>query len=109
MFDAILIVVDRFTKMARYITSRKTLNTVELIEIFVIEIVIKRNLPYGIVSDRCSLFTSDFWSEICFHLNIKRQLSTAFHPQTDGQTERQNQSLEHYLRSYVNEEQKQLG
>jgi hypothetical protein len=57
-------------------------------------------IPDGIVSDRGSLFTSHFWRELSFQLAVKRRLSTAFHPQTDGQTERQNQRLEHYLRVF---------
>lgn len=56
-------------------------------------------------SDRGSLFTSKFWSAMCFHLKIQRRLSSAFHPQTDGQTERQNQTLEQYLRGYANYQQ----
>ena len=59
-------------------------------------------VPANIVSDHGSLFTSKFWSTFCFYLGARRRLSTAFHPQTDGQTERQNQTLEHYLRVYCN-------
>ena len=62
-------------------------------------------LPDSIVSDRGSVFTAKFWSSLCYHLKIKQKLSTAFHPQTDGQTERQNQTLEQYLRIYVNYQQ----
>ena len=51
------------------------------------------------------MFTSQFWSDICYHLKIDHRLSTAFHPQTDGQTERQNQELETYLRIYMNYQQ----
>ena len=62
-------------------------------------------MPKHIVSDRGSLFTSEFWGAMCHYLRVKRKLSTAYHPQTDGQTERQNQVLEHYLRTYCNFEQ----
>lgn len=58
-------------------------------------------MPENLVSDRGSLFTSAFWASFCFYLAVRRRLSTAYHPQTDGQTERQNQSIEYYLRSYV--------
>jgi transposase InsO family protein len=58
-----------------------------------------------LLSDRGSTFTSQFWSDICFHLKVDHRLSTAFHPQTDGQTERQNQELETYLRIYMNYKQ----
>lgn len=57
------------------------------------------------VSDRGSLFISTFWSAFCHYLAVRRRLSTAYHPQTDGQTERQNQTLECYLRNYVNYQQ----
>ena len=104
MFDTILVVVDRFTKIARYIPCRKNLIAKEFADIFIDEIISKYRTPEGIVSDRGSLFISLFWSDIYFLLKIKRRLSTAFHPQTDGQTERQNQTLKHYLRVYANEE-----
>ena len=58
--------------------------------------------PKSIVTDRGSIFTAKFWSVLCYHLNIKRRLSTASYPQINGQTERQNQTLEQYLRGYVN-------
>ena len=72
----------------------------QLATVLVDDVFMDFGLPDGIVSDRGSVFTSGYWSNICFILRIKRKLSTAFHPQTDGQTERQNQTLEHYLRVY---------
>jgi transposase InsO family protein len=100
VYDSVLVVVDRFTKMARYLPCRKTIDAEELAELFIGSIVKDFGLPSGIVSDRGSVFTSKFWSTLCWILRIKRKLSTAFHPQTDGQTERQNQTLEQYLRQY---------
>ena len=61
--------------------------------------------PDSIVSDRSSVFTSEYWSTFCYHLVVKKKLSTAFYPQTDGQTERQNQQLESHLRIYCNYDQ----
>jgi hypothetical protein len=101
-YDSILVVVDRFTKLARYIPVKKTLDASELADVFIRRIVKDFGTPAGIVSDRGSVFTSKFWSALCFYLKVRRRLSTAFHPQTDGQTERQNQVLEHYLRCYCN-------
>jgi hypothetical protein len=66
------------------------------------KVIAKHGVPLSLVSDRGTVFTAHFWSSVCHHAKIKRRLSTAFHPQTDGQTERQNQTLEQYLRSYVN-------
>ena len=62
-------------------------------------------MPRGIVTDRSSVFTSEYWSDFAFEARVKLRLSTAFHPQTDGQTERSNQSLEQYLRCFAAEVQ----
>jgi len=102
VFDSLLVVVDRYTKMAKYIPVLKTITAEQLADVFIRNIVSQFGIPEGIVSDRGSVFTSAFWSQLCYCLRIKRRLSTAFHPQTDGQTERQNQSLEHYFRCYCN-------
>ena len=100
-YDAILVVVDRFTKMAKYIPTQKTLDAAALANLFHKRIICLYGTPWSIVSDRASLFTSQFWSSLCFYMKARRHMSTAFHPQMDGQTERQNQTLEHYLRCYV--------
>ena len=105
VYDTILVIVDRYTKMVRYLPTQKTINAVDLAELFFEEIIMRYGCPDGIVSDRGSVFTSGFWAEICYQTKMKRNLSTAFHPQTDGQTERQNQTLEHYLRTYCDEQQ----
>jgi len=104
--DAILMIVDRFTKMMHCFAVAKTITSQELAELFHTEIECRRGgPPDGIVSDRGSIFTSQFWSDLCYISQTKRRLSTAFHPQTDGQTERMNQTLEHYLRVFCDEEQ----
>jgi hypothetical protein len=105
VYDAILVVVDKYTKMAKYTPVQKTIDAATLANIFHDRIVMKFGTPASIVTDRDSLFTSHFWSSLCFYMKARRRLSTAFHPQTDGQTERQNQVLEHYLRCYVNHKQ----
>jgi hypothetical protein len=65
------------------------------------EVFLKHGVPDSIISDRGSIFTSSFWAEIAKLSGIRRDLSTAYHPQTDGQTERTNQVLEQYLRCYL--------
>ena len=100
-YDAILVVVDRFTKMAKYFPIRETMAAPQLAELFCNEIVKQYGTPRSIVTDRGSIFTSEYWSMLCYYMKVKRKLSTAFHPQTDGQTECQNQVLEHYLRAYA--------
>jgi transposase InsO family protein len=100
-FDAILVLVDRFSKYVRYLPVAKTITAQGVADILLRQCFLKMGPPDTLVSDRGSVFTSQFWSDICFHLKINHRLSTAFHPQTDGQTERQNQELETYLRIYM--------
>ena len=97
VYDAILVIVDRYTKMNRYLPTTKKCTSVELAELLELHIVRHYGLPKGIITDRGSVFTSQYWSDFAFEARIKRRLSTAFHPQTDGQTERMNQTLKQYL------------
>ena len=101
VYDAILVVVDAFTKYALYIPCRKDINVDQLTELMIDRVIPLLGVPKNLVSDRGSLFTSHFWSTLCHYLSIKRRLSTAYHPQTDGATERMNQELEYFLRAYV--------
>ena len=105
VYDSILVIIDRYTKMARYIPTTKEVSAPELAELFVHHIIKDFGTPAGITSDRGSVFTSKFWSSLCFYLKVRRRLSTAFHPQTDGQTENLNQTLEQYLRCYASHQQ----
>jgi transposase InsO family protein len=103
--DAILVVVDRLSKMAHFIPTNETITAKDLAKIYFDNIFKIHGLPADITSDRGSLFTSHFWEGLCACLNTKQNLSTAFHPQTDGQTERVNGILEQYLRAYCNYQQ----
>ena len=108
VFDAILVIVDRYSKMVRYLAARKDWSAKDLSENFFKTVCCSYwGTPKGIVSDRGPTFTSAFWGEMCYQLQMKRRLSSAFHPQTDGQTERQNQTLEHFLRCYCSENPEQ--
>ena len=91
--------------MVHYEPVLTTINAEQLAEILIKTVIKYHGLPDSIVTDRGSLFTSKFWSSLCYYLNVKRRLSTAFHPQTDGQTERQNSTMEVYLRAYCRFEQ----
>ena len=96
----ILVVVDRLSKQAHYIackgnTAKDTAN------MFFHYIFKLHGLPSSIISDRGTQFVNHFWKALCQILGINTHLSTAFHPQTDGQTERTNATLEAYLRIYV--------
>jgi hypothetical protein len=96
--DSILVFVDRMSKMTHFISCTKTTDAPEFARLFVSNVVRLHGLPTSIVSDRGSIFTSHFWSTLASILKIDPRKSTAFHPQTDGQTERMNQTLEAYLR-----------
>jgi len=105
IYDVILMVVDRYIKMTWYISISKTLTAMQLADIFFEKIICRYETSKEIVSDRGLIFTSSYWSEVCYQVKIKRWLNTAFYPQTDEQTEHQNQTLKHYLQCYCNEEQ----
>jgi transposase InsO family protein len=104
-YNAILTIVDRYTKMAIFLPIRDDIAAPELAELIHTEVELKFGPPAGIVTDRDSRITSKFWAEICYHSLVKRRLSTAFHPQTDGQTEILNRIVETYLRAFTNLEQ----
>jgi len=103
--DAILIVIDRLTKMAHLIPCTNDIGAKQFQEMFLREIFRLHGQPRDIITDRGSIFTSDLWKETTKKLGIERRLSTAFHSQTDGQTERMNSTLEQYLRACVNYQQ----
>jgi hypothetical protein len=104
--STIWVVIDRFTKMAHFIPIKNKEKTAEnCAKLFLWNVWRLHGLPSDIVSDRDSVFTSKFWASLMEKLNLRLRKSTAFHPQTDGQTERVNQSVEHYLRQYCNYEQ----
>jgi len=91
--------------MSHFIPFSKDLDARQCANLFIKEIVRLHGLPHDIITDRGTLFTSDRWKESTGELGIKARLSTAFHPQTDGQTERTNAPLEQYLRAYINYQQ----
>lgn len=104
-YDAILVITDRNTKYAYMEPYSETYTAEQLAYTFYRVIVANHGVPDEIISDRDKLFTSKFWTTLTALLGIKQKLSTAFHPQTDGQTERLNQVMETYLRCYVNYQQ----
>lgn len=104
--DAILVVVCRLSKMAHFIPASGN-DTAEVTARRLVNNVIRlHGLPTSIVSDRDPKLVSKFWQSVCKLLGMKTLMSTAFHPQTDGQTERMNRTLEQYLRHYVTYDQK---
>ena len=102
---AIVVFVDRLSKMAHFVPTTTTVGAQQCAELFAQHVWRLHGIPKAVVSDRDSRFTSHFWSALCELLDIQQNISTAFHPQTDGQTERVNRVLEDYLRHYVSPKQ----
>lgn len=101
-YDALWVVVDRLTKMVHLVPCTfKGLDAPLLARMFVHHVWRLHGLPREIVSDRDTRFTSEFWREVCKLVGTKQLMSTAFHPQTDGQTEVMNKTVQDMLRHYV--------
>ena len=101
VYKHILVVVCRLTKMRHFIAT-KTLNADELANAFVNRVYALHGAPDHIVSDRGTQFVSEFWKQLSKRLNVSLKHSSAFHPQTDGQTERINAMIEQFLRAFTN-------
>ena len=89
-FDSILVVVDQFSKEVEFIPCTKSVSALDTAKLYLRHVWKHHGLPTGIVSDRGPQFASQVMKDICKRLGIQPQLSTAYHPQTDGQTERIN-------------------
>jgi len=99
--DAILVVVDRLTKMAHFIPCNITCTASDAADMILLNIFRLHGCPDTFVMDRDPRWKSSFWAHWCELLDIKVNMSTSYHPQTDGQTERTNRILEEVLRHYI--------
>nr|GEU77564.1 DNA/RNA polymerases superfamily protein [Tanacetum cinerariifolium] len=99
--NSIWVIVDRLTKSAHFIHIQENMPVHKLAKIYVNEIIARHEVPVSIVSDRDGRFTSNFWRDFQEELGTRLHMSTAFHPQTNGQSERTIQTLEDMLRYYV--------
>ena len=100
-YDAMLTVTDTFSKAVRLIACNKTTSAEETAKLFLSHCYPIFGLPYKIISDRDSRFTSKFWETLMRLLGVELGISTAFHPQADGQSERTNQTVEIALRCFL--------
>ncbi|KAL8443311.1 hypothetical protein Emed_006916 [Eimeria media] len=99
--DAILTLVDTVSKMAHFIPTTSTVTTEGVVQLLADRLVRYHGLPKVLLSDRDPRFTDELWRLFCARLDIKRALSSSWHPQTDGQTERVHRTLEQALRTYI--------
>jgi transposase InsO family protein len=105
--NAILVIVDKLTKSAHFISVRDTYDVTDVARVFVSEVIHLHGIPRKIISDRDSRFNSRFWTSLQSPLGTQLNLSTDYHPETDGKTERVNQVMEDMLRMYVMDNQTQ--
>ena len=103
--DTIFVVVDRLTKYAHFMGIKKIDSAKQIAEVFCKNIYKLHGFPKIIVSDRDAKFTSNFWKEFCKQIGITLNMSSTYHPQTDGQMEVVSKCLEAYLHSFVNDKQ----
>jgi transposase InsO family protein len=98
-YDSIWVIVDRLIKVAHFIPVKTTYSGAKLAELYMSRIACLHGVPKKIVSDRGSQFTSKFWEKLHESTDTKLNFSSAYHPQTNGQTERTNKILEYMLRA----------
>ena len=100
-YDYLLVVIDRFTSQVHLLPTTTHATAKAVVWLFFTEIVRLHGMPESIVSDRDPKFTSKFWKELHRLMGTKLLMSTSFHPQTDGATERANHSIGQVLRALV--------
>jgi hypothetical protein len=99
--DTILVVVDTFSKYAHFLPLLHPFSALKVAQVYLDSVYKLHGLPLSIISDRDKIFTSHLWQELFRLLGTTLKMSSSYHPQTDGQTERVNQCLETFLRSFV--------
>jgi transposase InsO family protein len=98
----IMVMVNKLTKYIYFKLTTTNTTAPETMKIFIEKIITQHRQPEKIISDRDKLFMSKFWGALIEQIGIEHRLSIAYHLQTNGQTERTNQTMEIYLRHYVN-------
>jgi hypothetical protein len=100
-FDAIMVVVDWFSKMAHFIPTKDSATAQETCRLFFTHVFKHHGLPKDIVSDRDPKFMSKFWQALWRRMGLELKMNTSFRPQTDGQIEMVNLVIQQFLRNYV--------
>lgn len=104
-YNMIIVVIDRLTKYSYIIPTTETIDANKIVFLLFRHIFANHSTPEKMISDRDKLFTSKIWQSFADIIRIEHRLSTTYHPQTNGQTERVNQTLEQYLQYYINYQQ----
>ena len=105
IYNSIFVIVDKCTKIIKYLSIIIKIDVAKLTNMFFEKIVLHFDMSANIISDKDFLFINIFWSALCYHAKIKRRFNIIFHFQTNEQTKRQNQILKYYFRSYVDAKQ----
>ena len=100
-YNTIVVFVDKYTKMVHIVPCRDTLTSAEFVRMFMDTIVKSHGVPKRLICDRDPRFTANYMRSVMAQLNTEIAASTAYHPQTDGQTERMNRVIQEMLRHYV--------
>jgi hypothetical protein len=100
-YNCILVVVDKFTKYSHFMKLRHPFTALQVDKLYMSEVYKLHGMPKIIVSDRDKIFTNQLWKELFKLSGTDLRMSSAYHPQSDGQTERVNQSVEAYLRCFT--------
>ncbi|CDI76259.1 Similar to Transposon MAGGYgagandpolgenehomologues, related [Eimeria praecox] len=105
--DSILVQVDSLSKMAHFVPAKKTFTAADTVDVLADRLIRYHGLPEALISDRDPRSQSGLWQQLCARLNIKRALSSSYHPQSDGQTERVHRTLEQMLRTYIQSDERE--
>lgn len=100
-YNCILVVVDKFSKYAHFLKLRHPFTALKVAQLYLDNVYKLHGMPLALVSDRDRVFTSHFWQELFKLSGTELRMSSAYHPQSDGQTERVNQCVEGFLRCFV--------
>jgi transposase InsO family protein len=101
-YNCIMVIVDRFSKYSHFLALKHPFSALSVAKMFMQHVYRLHGLPTSIISDRDKIFLSTLWQELFRMADVQLKMSSAYHPQTDGQTERVNQCMETFLRCFVN-------
>ena len=105
--DSILVMVDSLSKMAHFVPAKKSFTAADTVELLADRLIRYHGFSEVLISDGDPRFQSDLWNQLCRRFNIKRCMSSPYHPESDGQTERVNRTLEQMLRTYIKSDERE--